>query len=158
MIHGVSYQTYQIYKAKIKNEHQVEKKTQFFSYYIISLLSSKLSDSRPWSQDNVILTNKITSNITFNTIIPLIHFVIKFREIDLVKLRKIINQWKYYFLQPLLFRTYHSLALFNLRLTVKNCACQYFSLSHKTIVLSSFCTETFSINCTSKYSKLLLTH
>ena len=37
-----------------------QKKTQF-SYYIIFFLSSKLLDLCPWSQNIVILTNKITS-------------------------------------------------------------------------------------------------
>ena len=54
--------SYQIYKAKLKNEPTpLCKKTQFFSYYIIFFLSSKLFDLRPWSQNNVILTYKITS-------------------------------------------------------------------------------------------------
>ena len=86
----------------------------------------------------------------------LIHFIIKYREIDLIKLTEIVNQQKYYFLEPLLFRAYCSLGLFNPWLNVNNCACQYFSLSHKTLsILSSFCTETFSINCTCKYSNFL---
>ena len=51
-----------IYKAKLKNEvTPSRKKTQFFSYYIIFLLSSNLSDLGPCSQNNVIPTNKITS-------------------------------------------------------------------------------------------------
>ena len=95
--------------------------------------------------------------MTFNTVILLIHFIIKYREIDLTKLRKLINEKKYYFLQRLLFRSYHSLWLFNPWLKVYNWACQYFSLSHKTLsISSSFCTETFSINCTCKYSHLLV--
>ena len=54
--------SYQTDKAKLKNELTPSgKKTQFFSYYIIFLLSSKLLDWRPLSQNNVIPTNKITS-------------------------------------------------------------------------------------------------
>ena len=42
--HSVSYQ---IYKAKLKNEQSPsQKKRQFFNYYIIFLLSSKLPDLR----------------------------------------------------------------------------------------------------------------
>ena len=45
LFHRVSHQ---IYKAKLKNElTPSRKKTQFFSYYITFLLSSKLSDLRP---------------------------------------------------------------------------------------------------------------
>ena len=57
-----------------------------------------------------------------------------------------MHQWKYYFLS----------GLFNPWLNVNICACQYFSFSQKTLSMpSSFCTETFSINCTCKYSNLL---
>ena len=53
--------------------------------------------------------------------------------------------------------TNHSLGLFNLWLNVNNCTCQYFSLSHKTLsILSIFCTENVSTNCTCKYSNLLV--
>ena len=52
----------QIYKAKLINKLTPSwKKTKFFSYCIIFLLSSRVSDLRPWSQNNVILTNKITA-------------------------------------------------------------------------------------------------
>ena len=86
--------SHRIYKAKLKNELTTSrKKTRSLSYYVIFLLSSKLSDSRSWSQNNVILCTKrqnhITSNITFNTITSLIHFIIKYRETDLIKLGKI---------------------------------------------------------------------
>ena len=50
-IHRVSYQ---IYKAKLNNElTPSRKKKQFFSYYIIFPLSSKLSELRPWSQNYI---------------------------------------------------------------------------------------------------------
>ena len=56
-----------------------------------------------------------------------------------------------------LFRAYHSLGLFNPWLNLNNCACQYFSLSHKTLsASSSFYTGTFTINCACKYSNLLV--
>ena len=61
--HRVSYQ---IFKAKLKIElTPSQKRTQIFSYYIIFLLSSKLLDLRPSSQNNVIPTNKITSLQTY---------------------------------------------------------------------------------------------
>ena len=47
--------SYQIYKAKLKNElAPSRKKTQFFSFYIIFPLSSKFSDLRPSSQINAL--------------------------------------------------------------------------------------------------------
>ena len=55
-----------------------------------------------------------------------------------------------------MFRAYHSLGLLNLWLNVNKCACHYISLSRRTLsILSSFCTETFRISCTCKYSNLL---
>ena len=55
-----------------------------------------------------------------------------------------------------MFRAYHSLGLLNLWLNVNKCACHYFSLSCRTLsILLSFCTETFRISCTYKYSNLL---
>ena len=54
-----------------------------------------------------------------------------------------------------LFRKYHSLRLFNPWLNLNNYACHYFCLSHKALSISwSFFTETNSIDCTCKHSKL----
>ena len=130
--------SYQIYKAKLKNElTPSRKKTQFFSYYIIFLLSSKLSDLRPWSQNNVILTNKITS-LQISLLIQLSRWYISLSNIEkLIVLFSITSSVQSIPLPYFLFRTYHSL--------------------RKTLsILSSFCIETFSINCSCKYSNLLV--
>ena len=126
-------------KIKLKNELAPSRnKAQFFSYYCIFLFSSKLSDLRPWSQKNEILTNKITS-LQISLLIQLSRSYISLSNIE-----KLIV-------------LYNSVGLFNPWLKVNNCAFQYFSLSHKTLSNSlSFCTENFSINCTSKHSNLLV--
>ena len=54
-----------------KSQHQFERK-QFFSYYTAFRLSSRLSDLRPWSQNNVIL-----SYITVLYYIVILHYCIK---------------------------------------------------------------------------------
>ena len=49
---------------------------------------------------------------------------------------------------------YHLFILFNPCVKVKSWACQYFSLSHKTVASSTPLTRTCSISCTCKYSVL----
>ena len=57
-VYHIKYKVYKhvyIYKAKLKNElTPSRKKTQFCSYYIIFLLSSKFLYLRPGSQNNVL--------------------------------------------------------------------------------------------------------
>ena len=53
-----------------ESQHQVERK-QIFSYYTAFRLSSRLSDLRPWSQNNVIL-----SYITVLCFIVILHYCI----------------------------------------------------------------------------------
>ena len=54
-----------------------------------------------------------------------------------------------------LLSAYHSFILFNPCVKVKSWACQYFSLSHKTLSASlPSLTRTCSISCTCKYSVL----
>ena len=65
--------------------------------------------------------------------------------------------WKYliYLRYPLLLTASHSLILFNPCVKVKSCTCQYFSLSHKILSISSpSLATTCSINWTCKYSVL----
>ena len=63
--------------------------------------------------------------------------------------------FKNYFLQPRLLSECHSFILFNPCVKVKSWACQYFSVSHKTLSASSpSLTRTCSISSTCKYPVL----